>query len=200
METLKTKVAAVVLAAGGSTRLGVPKQLLRQRDAETLVHAAVRAAREGGCKPVCLVTGAEHERIAQAVADLRSTIVRNENWRCGIGGSIRAGIAKMGDVDAIVLLACDQPAIDAHIIRALITKYRETNCAIIAAHYAGTLGIPALFDRSCFAELQNLPDEHGAKSVIMAHPERVAVIDFLGGEFDLDTPADLRAWRGEAGN
>ncbi len=192
-------IGGVILAAGGSTRLGEPKQLLRFRD-ETLVHAAVRAAREGGCDSVCVVTGHARAAVEEAVADLSPLIAHNEDWREGMGRSIRLGLGAVQPVSAVILLACDQPAVDGNVIRSLIERYAQTGHAIVASHYLGTLGIPALFDRSCFAELRLLPDERGAKAVIQADAARVSSFDFPGGALDLDTPHDLRAWRMRTGD
>ncbi len=190
-------IGAIVLAAGGSRRLGRPKQLLVSAAGETLVHAAVRAAQEAGCKIVGVVTGEEGERVARAVADLHPRVILNDTWARGIGSSIRHGVEQLAESDfsALVLLACDQPEVDAAIVHALIAKYKKTGCAIIASRYAGTLGIPALFDRTCFGELQSLPDESGAKTLIVAEATRVAHVDFAGGAFDLDSAVDVQAWR-----
>lgn len=188
------KVGAIILAAGGSRRLGQPKQLLQSNEGETLVHSAVRAAIEGGCEPVCVVTGEAHEPVARAVSDLHPIVIRNQNWSRGIGSSIRTGLGQISGVTAVVLLACDQPALSAAVIRALTAKYEETGRAIIASRYADTLGIPAMFDRSCFAELENLPDEFGAKKIIAAEPARVASIEFAEGRRDLDSQADVKVW------
>jgi molybdenum cofactor cytidylyltransferase len=188
-------IGAVVLAAGGSTRLGQAKQLLTFPDGETLVHSAVRVAREGGCEIVCVVTGEGHEQVAQAVADLCPVIICNENWTRGIGSSIRLGVTQLRNVCAIVLFACDQPALDGAVVRALIKQREQTGHAIVASHYADTLGVPALFDRSCFADLERLPDGSGAKGLIEAEPARVAKVEFPSGELDLDSPENLQAWR-----
>jgi molybdenum cofactor cytidylyltransferase len=190
-------IGAIILAAGGSSRLGEAKQLLTFPDGETLVHSAVRAAKEGGCKIVCVVTGETDERVVQAVADLHPIVVRNEKWSRGIGSSIRLGVQQLAgsELSAIVLLACDQLALDAAIVRALIARHEETGKAIVASHYGDTLGIPALFDRSCLGDLQRLPDDKGAKSLIKADAERVALIEFPEGALDLDSPADVRTWR-----
>lgn len=184
----------IILAAGGSTRLGEPKQLL-EFHGETLVHAAVRAALEGGCDTVCVVTGHARNAVEDAVADLRPLLVHNEDWQRGMGSSLRRGLSAVQPVSAVVVLACDQPAVNGEVVRALIEQHEQTARAIVASQYAGTLGIPALFDASCFAELNELPDGHGAKAVIQADPSRVTSVEFGGGAFDLDSPEDLRAWR-----
>jgi molybdenum cofactor cytidylyltransferase len=187
-------IGGVILAAGGSTRMGEPKQLL-EFQSESLVHAAVRAAREGGCGIVCVVTGHAREAVENAVADLRPVFVHNEHWPRGMGRSVRLGVSAIRNVSAVVLLACDQPAVNAETVRSLIAQYDRTRHPIVASRYAGTLGIPALFDQSCFPELRALPDDHGAKLVIHAKPERVAPLDFPAAALDLDSPEDVQAWR-----
>jgi molybdenum cofactor cytidylyltransferase len=186
-------IGGLVLAAGGSSRLGQPKQLLELRG-ETLVHSAVRAAQEGGCDVVCVVTGHAQEAVEEAVADLHPLLVHNADWQRGIGSSIRVGLEAVQPVSAVLLLPCDQPALDATILRSLIEGRYETRRPIVASHYSGTIGIPALFDISCFGELRKLRDECGAKQVIEADPARVTSLKFAAGALDLDSPDDLRAW------
>jgi molybdenum cofactor cytidylyltransferase len=193
------KIGGIVLAAGGSTRLGQPKQLL-ELDGETLVHAAVRAAQEGGCEPVWVVTGCLREAVEQAVADLHPVLVHNKAWECGMGSSLRLGVHALPPVSAVVLLVCDQPGVDATVIRGLIEQHEQTGQPIVAARYSGTLGTPALFAESCFSELKALPDARGAKAVIEADPARVGTIGFPAGAVDLDSPEDLRAWRERLGS
>jgi molybdenum cofactor cytidylyltransferase len=188
------RIGSIILAAGGSTRLGQPKQLL-EFNGEPLIHAAVRGAKEGGCDPVCVVTGHAHREVENAVADLQPLLVHNESWQRGMGSSIRLGLNAVLPISAVILLTCDQPAVTAQVICALIELHDQTAQPIIASHYSGTLGIPALFDQSCFAELQALPDDRGAKAVIQTNPARVTPFDFPEGAFDLDSAADLHAWR-----
>jgi molybdenum cofactor cytidylyltransferase len=188
------RIGGIILAAGGSRRLGQPKQLL-EFHGETLVHASVRAAQEGGCDRVCVVTGHAREAAEKSVADLCPLLVHNEDWRRGMGSSIRLGGAAIQPVSAVVLLACDQPAVDAAVVRSLIEMHHRTGAAIVASHYSGTLGIPALFDDSHFSSLQNLPDDRGAKAVIEANLAAVTSLEFPAGSLDVDSPEDLRAWR-----
>jgi molybdenum cofactor cytidylyltransferase len=208
-------VAAVVLAAGGSSRLGQPKQLLMFRG-ETLVRRAVRAAAEAGCAPILVVVGATGEEIAASL-DIRESrisssslqvgqrrtatgqegvarprLVENGDWRRGIGTSIRRGLEQLPkDVEAAVLLTCDQPFLDAAIVRQLIVAQEETGRPIVASSYANTLGVPAVFDRCCFDALLALPDATGAKAFILSRRGEVASIPFERGEIDIDTPEDL---------
>jgi molybdenum cofactor cytidylyltransferase len=199
-------VAAVILAAGGSSRFGRPKQLLIFRG-ETLVRRAVRAAAEAGCNPVIVVVGAMSGTIRSEVAIRESriasssapgdgalaTVVEKAEWQNGVGTSIRRGLEQLdGSVQAVVLMACDQPFVDASVIAELIAAYQKTGKPMIASSYAKTLGVPALFDRSCFADLRALPADSGAKTVITARPNDVGAVPFEQGAIDIDTPEDFK--------
>lgn len=184
-------VGAVILAAGGSSRLGRPKQLLTFRD-ETLVRRAVRAAAEAGCDPVIVVAGDLGEAIQLELQSTAAIIVENPEWPRGLGTSVRRGLQEVeGSIDAVVLLACDQPLVDKAVIAELIAAQEKTEKPIVASSYANTLGIPALFDRSCFSALLALPDDSGAKTLIAARPNDVAAVAFERGAIDIDTPEDF---------
>jgi molybdenum cofactor cytidylyltransferase len=123
-------------------------------------------------------------------------IVENAAWRNGVGTSIRRGLQQLPEsVDAVVLLACDQPFVDASIVGKLIAVWEETGRTIAASCYGNTLGVPALFGRSCFAALLSLPDDSGAKSLIVARPDEVASVPFEDGAVDIDTPEDFERLR-----
>jgi len=205
-------IAAVILAAGESSRLGQPKQLIQFRG-KTLVRRVVDAASEAGCQPILVVLGTErtshlysdglprvkgrHHEIELITSELKktgATIVANSNWKCGIGTSIRTGVQHLLDtapgVEATVLLTCDQPYVDRAVIDGLITLHRETRKPIVAASYAGTLGVPALFDRGRLPELLRLDDSAGAKSTILSNRDQVAEFPFPEGKVDIDTAED----------
>ncbi len=184
------KIGAVVLAAGGSTRLGQPKQLLTH-EGQTLVHRAAAAALEAGCAPVVVVVGAEREKIVAALRDLAVTIVPNDDWPRGMGTSVRAGVARLQESDALIMLVCDQPKVDAVLLRQLIARQEETGQPMAASGYSGTHGVPALFSRSCYERLLALDDETGAKALLLGRPGEVASVLFEAGAIDIDTPADL---------
>ena len=183
------KIGAVVLAAGRSSRLGQPKQLLIFRG-QSLVRRAAEAAINAGCSPIAVVVGEKRKEIAAAVGTLPIVIVPNENWQRGIGSSIRAGVEALKSCDALVILACDQPHVEQHVIRSLIRAQAETQKPIAACAYSATLGIPALFVHEHFNRLLSLADEEGAKSIIKAQLNDVASVDFPGGAIDIDTSAD----------
>jgi molybdenum cofactor cytidylyltransferase len=188
-------VAAIVLAAGASGRLGQPKQLLLH-DGETLIARAIRLAHHAGAAPLFVVLGAEHERIGDAIAMSHAMIVVNENWEQGIASSIHAGIEALAaaapDAKGALILACDQIHLTVDHLRTLIETFAaQTEPAIIASSYAGVLGIPAIFPHQAFANLLTLSGDKGARSLLMNPPCPLIAVPFAGGEADIDTPADL---------
>ena len=187
-------IGAAILAAGESSRLGRPKQLIQFRG-KSLILRTVDAASEVGCSPVTVVLGCDSKKIEDELAGTRVAIVKNENWRAGIGTSIRAGmqnlLSQASNLEGVVLLVCDQPFADAGVIKGLIELRQKTNKSIVASAYAETLGVPAFFDHSCFQELLALGNDAGAKSIILSKRERVAEFHFPEGTIDIDTKADL---------
>jgi molybdenum cofactor cytidylyltransferase len=198
-------IAAVILAAGGSSRLGRPKQLLTFRG-ETLVRRAVRAAAEAGCDPVIVIVGDNGEAIRSEI-DIRDSrisssspqgksarivVVENAEWKRGLGTSIRRGVEKIaGLVDAVALLTCDQVLVDRGVITQLIFTQQKMGKPIIASSYANTLGVPALFERSRFEALLALPDDSGAKKLIEEQADDIGSIAFEDGAIDIDTAEDF---------
>jgi molybdenum cofactor cytidylyltransferase len=207
---LANEIAAIILAAGGSTRFARPKQLVQFRG-KSLLRRIVDAAAETNCSPVVVVIGSETEKTRGELAGTSAIAVENKDWQRGIGVSIRAGVQGAIDnatkegrlsavskpplLEAIVLLTCDQPFVDAQTIRELIALYEKAKKAIVASSYSDTLGVPALFDRSCFAELLALDDDSGAKLIILSKRERVAEFLFPEGMIDIDTAEDLELAR-----
>lgn len=179
------RVGALILAAGGSTRFGKSKQFL-ELEGESLIRRTARAATDTGCQPVVIVAGDEVERISSDVSECE--VIHNAAWRKGIGTSLKTGIESLRNrVDAVVILACDQPFVSADILRSLITR----DAPIVASSYANTIGIPALFDARYFDALASLPDETGAKSILEQRRSDLAIIEFPEGAIDIDRPRDL---------
>ncbi|HWT80923.1 MAG TPA: nucleotidyltransferase family protein [Candidatus Acidoferrum sp.] len=189
-------IPIIILAAGASTRMGVPKQLLRHRG-RTLLGHAVEAALGSTCRPIIVVLGANAEQIQPEIGGLSVHIVRNAHWAEGLSSSIRAGIeAVAGGPDppeAVVLAVCDQPLVRSEDIQALVAAFRSTNRPIIASQYAGTLGVPALFARSVFPELLGLAGDRGAKQVIQRNAAAVWPVLCPHGANDVDTLEDWNA-------
>jgi molybdenum cofactor cytidylyltransferase len=189
-----SEIGILILAAGASTRLGQPKQLLNYQGKPLIRHMA-EVAIASGCCPVGIVLGACAETIKLHLIDLNIYIIDNEQWRTGMASSIRCGLPKMMSItphlDAIVLMVCDQPFISASLIHQLIDKHQTTNCSIVASEYAGVLGVPALFHRTLFPELEMLQGDVGAKFMIRQHRSHALSIPFAEGGIDLDIPQDL---------
>jgi len=186
-------VSAVVLAAGGSTRFGKPKQFALFQG-ETFIRRIVRAAIESDCAPVVVVAAEDSVRITSELTQFTVTIEMNPDWQRGLGSSIVVGMRNAmnlaPDLDAAILLTCDQPFVTAAVLTQLIQLRLTSGKPIIASAYVETLGIPALFDRSCFSDLLRLKGDSGAKGIILTRPHDVASFNFPSGEIDIDTAAD----------
>ena len=187
------KLCALILAAGGSSRLGRPKQLVKQHD-KTLLEKAIESAIGTGLQDVFVVLGARFDKIKANIEGLAVTIVQNEQWQEGIGTSISAGMKAVvaeGHYDAVLIMLCDQLYINPRHIQDLVNAYQEEQKAIIATLYDAQAGVPALFDKKYFPHLRELSHDIGAKRIIHQHPKEVYSIPFEKAAIDIDTPEDL---------
>jgi molybdenum cofactor cytidylyltransferase len=188
-------IGILVLAAGGSSRMGRPKQLL-QFNGTTLVRRAAEAALSVG-RLVVVVTGASADEVATELRELPVTIVLNPNWASGMGSSIRIGVQGLIDLepnlDALVITLCDQPGVSARILGALIDSHRVAGKLLCAASFGDAVGPPALLGREFFSELLSLPDAHGAKQILMKHPESLSRLHCPEAARDIDTPVDYES-------
>jgi molybdenum cofactor cytidylyltransferase len=187
-------VHAALLAAGGSRRLGHPKQLVRV-DGEALVRRAARAVLGAGVASLTVVLGARAGAIALELAGLPLRVAENPRWEEGMGTSIRCALDALAGAEArdgLLLLTCDQLEVtSAHLAR-LLDVFRA-GAPIAASGYAGVAGVPALFGLAYRDELARLPAAEGAKAVLLRHAGAVQVVPLPGGERDLDTARDLEA-------
>jgi molybdenum cofactor cytidylyltransferase len=183
----------VLLAAGGSSRMGHPKQLLPYRGASLLRHAA-RVALASRCRPVCIVLGDGADRLEREVADLPVVIATNGAWATGMASSIRTGLESVLEAaphaDAVVLSLCDQPLITAELLDGLVHAWHTTGRSIVACDYGEGQGVPALFARSWFGGLARLTGDVGARAILRTNADEVALVPFPGGAIDVDSPAD----------
>lgn len=179
----------VILAAGASTRLGQPKQLLPWQGT-TLLRHAVETALAVATNPV-VVTGANAEHLATAIDAGKVKMVYNPDWQEGIAASIRCGLRALlnrtPEPDQVIFMVCDQPFVDAPLLLELINERQNTGKSIVASAYGGTLGIPALFDKTMFPQLLDLQGDTGAKQLIKKHPDDTASVLFPQGNIDIDT-------------
>ena len=187
------KVAAVILAAGGSSRMGTPKQTLAY-GRTTLLRRAVETALSAGCEPVVVVVGAERSLVSSHLEGLTVCLVDNPLWQQGLGSSIRNGIEALvpSAIDAAIILLSDQPLVRADHVRKLIEAAQTQQASIVASGYAGSLGVPALFKTQVFELLLAIRPSAGAKALFF-HPDyRTIEIPLPEAEQDIDTPDDYR--------
>lgn len=184
--------AAIILAAGSSSRLGQPKQNLHFQH-RTLLQRTIETALISGCEPVVVVVGANSQLVKPFIQDQHIHLVDNPDWEEGMSSSIRIGItalAKFPKVDSSVILLCDQPFISSQLIGDMIRKQKETGKLIVACNYNHTLGVPALFHKSFFNVLLSLTGSDGAKKLLKNHSQEIVIVPFDKGSIDIDTPED----------
>jgi molybdenum cofactor cytidylyltransferase len=195
LSSSQNAIAAVILAAGASTRMGTPKQLLLYQG-RSLLRRAIETAIAAHCRPIFVVLGAYSAQIRCELKDLPVQVVENLEWRTGMGSSIRHGIQALIEtsplVEAAILLLCDQPFVSAPTIHQLQSVYRSTHNPIVASAYQNTIGVPALFHSTLFLELTGLTQAEGAKKVIQRHINSAVTVEFPQGAIDLDTPNDYQ--------
>ena len=191
-------LGALVLAAGASTRMGTPKQLLLA-DGKPLLVRTVEALLDSPVWPVVVVLGAHAELIRPALTRLPVLIADNPAWAEGLASSIRGGIATLRQfsraLDGALVALCDQPAFSAAIVARLIATQQTTGRSIVAARYSGRCGAPALFLRRHFDTLAELTGEEGARTLLNGESPPVAPVDLPELAFDVDTPADYLAFK-----
>jgi molybdenum cofactor cytidylyltransferase len=192
------RFGVAILAAGASTRMGFPKQLLEFDGKPLLVHT-VEAALASAAWPVVVVLGAHAEKIRPVLARFPVLVTESPAWSEGMAASIRAGVTTLQQfsrhLDAAVIALCDQPAFSAATIAQLVAVQQATGRSIVAARYAARHGAPALFLREHFSTLTALTGEEGARALLNDDPAGVASVELPELALDLDTPADVTALR-----
>jgi molybdenum cofactor cytidylyltransferase len=181
----------IVLAAGASTRFGSPKQLVRL-NGRPLLHLAVSRAVEVAGQAVTVVLGANAADLAPLLRHTPAAVVVNRDWAEGMGSSVRMGVSRVpATADAVMLMLADQPAVTAEDLRRLVGIWRRQTHYIVAAHYAGITGVPAIFPREDFSALAALRGDAGARALLKRGGERVVRVPLQAAAIDIDTPEDL---------
>lgn len=183
-------VSGIVLAAGSSSRLGQPKQLLELQGRPLLQHA-VDAVEGAGLADVVVVLGHRAEEVGAAITTASSTRISvNPSFLEGQATSLRVGLGAMiGESQAAVVILGDQPAVTQFCVKAVVEAYQASGSPVVQATYSGKPGHPVLFDRALWADLQAIEGDRGAREVLKQHPDWIQRVE-LGGE----VPADVDTW------
>lgn len=183
--------AVVVLAAGGSTRLGQPKQLLT-RDGETLVHRAVRLALATSPAQVLVVVGASGDSIAAGVTDLKCAVISNRDWQSGLAGSLHiAGQRLDAAVQSVLVLVCDQPALERQHLDALLEGAGATGTGCAATVHGDAPGVPAVVPRDWFDAMPGAGDRGFGARLGRLRAAGIFLLDAPELGMDIDTPGHL---------
>lgn len=185
----------IILAAGSSSRLGEPKQLLRYQGKSLIRHIAEAAVETAGDQTI-VVTGSNAALIERELKQLPYHAAFNARWEDGMSSSIQAGVHKLRhlnpEVKGVILAVSDQPFVSSTLFREMIRKFEETGSGIVACSYDNTLGTPVLFSNVYFDELLALGGAEGAKKLLKNFPDDVIPHSFPAGSFDIDTRDDYQ--------
>lgn len=190
-----SRTAAIILAAGGSTRFGSPKQLAHWGN-QTFIERVVEVALASQARPVVVVLGAEVEQSRALLKDKPVQVVVNQDWANGQSTSMKAGLEALpANISGAVFLLVDLPGVNPDTVDALIRRYRQTLAPVVWPEFEGKRGNPVLFDRSLFPELRQIGGDTGGRPLLMAHEARAerVVVSNEGVLQDFDRPEDLEA-------
>lgn len=187
--------AIVILAAGSSKRMGKPKQML-EIHGTTLLQHSVNTAVASGIPNIVVVLGANAEEHKASLFNRPITLLENAQWERGMGSSLKVGVKKaielFKDVQALIVMVCDQPLISSVHIGNLIKAFQAHEPLAIASGYNDSYGVPAVFDRSVFSLLIKIDDHSGARAILEKLKDDLVLVPFFGGEIDLDTPEEYQ--------
>jgi molybdenum cofactor cytidylyltransferase len=186
--------AAIVLAAGGSRRLGRAKQLL-MREGETLVHRAVRLAASTGAVRIVVVVGSDHERISAAIAGLDAEVVINPHWENGLATSLQTAARVLHDhADQVVILGCDQPALELEHLQQLVAGAGTAPSGCSATQHGDQLGTPVVVPATLLRTAEQLHGDRGFGAYLNAlAPDAVWRLHAPELHLDIDNPENQQA-------
>ncbi len=186
------RVAAIVLAAGASTRFGSPKQLLAWRGRPLLQHVIWQALAAPVCE-VVVALGAHYARVTPIAHGLPVTLARNADWEAGLSSSVALGLrALRGRPDAAIFLLADQPGASPELIARLIRAFARVRAPIVLPRVRGQRGNPALFARELFPELMQVTGDQGGRALLTRYWDDIAWVEAdERALFDIDTPEDV---------
>ena len=192
------KTGVILLAAGSSSRLGRPKQLLNYQG-KTLIQHSIEVALDSAMNDLVVVLGSNSELIQTGIESKEVPVLVHEHWEEGMSSSMQCGLRYLietSQVEQVILMLCDQPYVTQDLLDQLMNGKKASRKGIVACSYSGTVGVPALFDQHYFQELLALKGTEGAKKVILNHQADTFLVDFPMGAVDLDTKEDVQKFTG----
>jgi len=193
---MTVETGIIVLAAGASTRMGSPKQLLRQVNGLSLIQQAVQTAQESQLGPIVVVLGANAKRVAEEIAQLGVQSIVNTDWETGMGSSIAAGVryllANQPLIARVLIMLGDQPLLTSAYLKDLARAMEEEQAPLAVSVYGDAKGVPAVFSKVLFDQLLQLQGAPGAKPVIQQNLQQAVCVAFPEGILDIDTPEDWK--------
>lgn len=191
-----SNTGVIILAAGESSRLGSPKQLLVYSGATLLQHS-IEAAQSSDAGSVIVVLGANADLINVELKLINANVVINSAWKEGMASTIRYGLQMLLELnpktEAGILMVADQPFVTAEILNNLMDVNRKEQSSIVACKYGTTFGTPVLFTKHFFPELLELTGDGGAKSLVRKYLSEAAFVPFPKGDIDIDTVEDYKS-------
>ena len=189
---MSSRIAVLILAAGSSSRLGRPKQLLPYNDTTLLGHI-IRECNDSKLGEVIVVLGSKAEEIASHVDNKSCRIIENTDWQNGMGSSIAYGISQLDDqsLKGVIIVLSDQLYFQKELLREIVRVQERTQAKIVNSDYGSSQGPPVYFHYSLFHELVELKGEKGAASIIKTNKESSTRVSFPHGDIDIDVPTDL---------
>lgn len=192
----KDTTGIVILAAGKSSRMGSPKQILVFEKMTLLQRVIGVCTQVTKSDYVRVVLGASYSDIEVTIRDMNVPVCLNNNWESGMASSIKTGLLSLlNDFPALkkcIFLVCDQPFLSSEVLQEMIDAHLKSSKGIVVAEYAETLGVPVLFTKKYFQLLMNLEGDQGAKKIIFENLLDVEKYTFNKGSIDIDTISDFK--------
>ncbi len=194
--------AAIILAAGQSSRLGRAKQLLEWKGKSFVQHTFDVAARFVPPDQIIIVTGARQEQVEAHLSKHKLPFTHNPDWPEGMGSSIRTGtnvlLQAFPNIEAILIMVCDQVKIEPFDLQPLFEAHQANPEKAIVARYLNRVGVPVIFPKAWLAMLRELEGDRGARAILRNQPDALYPVDLPKAAFDVDTEEDYRNLLGNA--
>lgn len=194
MSDKKSNIALVIMAAGASSRMGQPKQLLNWGD-NSLISHSIKTAQNTNSKDIIVVLGANFDTIIKNIKHYKITVLNNKAWELGLGESIACAanyvLNLKTNIDGLLLVLADQPLIDSKHLNKMIQSFEVNTNQIIATSYGKEVtGVPVLFDSLYFETLSKLTGDEGAKSILKKYQKKVIALELEFENLDIDSKED----------